>query len=91
MSAHAQHQRHHDKAKVTIDCTVDERAYIKMLAARAHMNLSEFILSYLRKDFPQEKPNKITLEAMRESKEGKGIKCESIEDFWEKMGIDPNA
>lgn len=32
------------KAKVTID----ERAYIKMLAAKARMNLSKFILSYLR-------------------------------------------
>jgi hypothetical protein len=79
---------HHDRAKVTIDCTVDERAYIKMLAAKAHMNLSEFILSYLRKDFPKEKtPNKETLEAMREIDEGGGIKCDSIEDFWEKMGI----
>lgn len=92
MGAQSNAQRHHDKAKVTIDCTVDERAYIKMLAARAHMNLSEFILSYLRKDFPQEKkPNKITLEAMRDSKEGKGIKCDSLEDFWEKMGMNPNA
>ncbi len=92
MGAHSHAQHHHDKAKVTIDCTVDERAYIKMLAAKAHMNLSEFILSYLRKDFPKDrKPNKITLDAMKESKEGKGIKCDSIEDFWEKMGMDPNA
>ena len=57
-------QHHHDKAKVTIDCTVDERAYIKMLAAKAHMNLSQFILSYLRKDFPQDKPNNETMQAM---------------------------
>lgn len=90
--SHAQNPHHSDKAKVTIDCTVDERAYIKMLAAKAHMNLSEFILSYLRKDFPQEKKsNKTTLDAMRESKEGKGIKCDSMEDFWEKMGMNPNA
>lgn len=86
------HSQRRDRAKVTIDCTVDERAYIKMLAAKAHMNLSEFILSYLRKDFPQErKSNKVTLDAMRESKKGKGMKCESMEDFWEKMGMNPNA
>lgn len=92
MGAQSQSQHHHDRAKVTIDCTIDERAYIKMLAAKAHMNLSEFILSYLRKDFPQEKkPNEMTLDAMRESKEGKGIKCDSMEDFWEKMGMNPNA
>ena len=63
-----------------------------MLAAKTHMNLSELILSYLRKDFPQEKKsNKVTLDAMRESKKGKGIKCDSIEDFWEKTGMNPNA
>lgn len=91
MSARS-HGQHHDRAKVTIDCSLDERAYIKMLAAKSHMNLSEFILSYLRKDFPQEKkPNKTTLDAMRESKDGKGIKCDSMEDFWEKMGMNPSA
>lgn len=83
--------RHQAKAKVTIDCTIDERAYIKMLAARAHMNLSEFILSYLRKDFPQEKPNQTTLEAMEESKKGKNTKHNSLEDFWEAMGMTPHA
>lgn len=88
----AQSQQHHHKAKVTIDCTIDERAYIKMLAAKAHMNLSEFILSYLRKDFPKEKkPNKQTMESIQELREGRGIKCESIDDFWEKMGMNPHA
>lgn len=92
MGARSHVQRQHNKAKVTIDCTVDERAYIKMLAAKAHMNLSEFILSYLRKDFPQEKKsNQVTLDAMRKSKGGKGTKCDSIEDFWEIMGMNPNA
>ena len=89
MSAHSQH--HLDRAKVTIDCTVDERAYIKMLAAKAHMSLSEFILSYLRKDFPEKTPNEETKKAMKESEEGRGIKCESIEDFWKKMGMKPSA
>jgi hypothetical protein len=82
---------HADRAKITIDCTHDERLYIKMLAGRAHMNLSEFILSYLRKDFPEKTPNKKTREAMRECEEGRGIKCDSIQDFWEKMGMKPSA
>lgn len=82
---------HGNNAKVTFECTQDERAYIKMLAAKAHMNLSEFILSYLRKDFPEKTPNKETLEAMKECEEGRGIKCESIEDFWDKMGMKPSA
>lgn len=88
----AQSQAHHEKVKMTIECTLDERIYIKMLAAKAHLNLSEFLLSYVRSDFPKEKkPNKKTLEAIREGREGKGIACESLEDFWDKMGVQPNA
>jgi hypothetical protein len=90
MGAQSQAQ-HHGKAKVTIDCTVDERAYIKMLAARAHMNLSEFILSYLRKDFPQDLPNKETMQAIQDTKDGKTTRCKSLADFWDKMGVKPSA
>ncbi len=83
---------YHEKVKVTLECTPDERAYIKMLAARAHMTMSDFILNYIRKDLPVEnkknkKPNKETLEAMKEIDEGGGIDCDSIDDFWKKMGI----
>ena len=88
MSAHS--HAHHDKVKITFECTPDERAYIKMLAARAHMNLSEFLLSYVRTDFPH-KPNRKTLAAHKEALEGRGIACESMEDFWEQMGVKPSA
>ena len=90
-------QSHGEKVKMTIECTLDERIYIKMLAAKSRLTLSEFLLSYVRSDFPKEKklkekkPNKTTLDAIQESKEGKGIKCDSIEDFWKKMGMDPSA
>ena len=41
-----------------------------MLAAKAHLGLSEFILSYVRSDFPQErKPNKETMESIQELRE----------------------
>ena len=30
-------QTHHEKVKITIECTLDERTYIKMLAAKAHL------------------------------------------------------
>ena len=40
--------------------------------------------------FPK-KPNKETREAMKELDEGLGTQCESLEDFWEKMRINPNA
>jgi len=91
MSTHSQ-THHHDRAKVTIECSVDERAYIKILAARAHMNLSEFILSYLKKDFPDFRaPNKVTIDSMKELDEGRGIHCSSLDDFWKKMGMSPDA
>lgn len=81
---------HQDKVKVTIECTADERAYIKMLAARAHLNLSEFVLSYIRTDFPK-KPNKETLQAHQEALSGGGVECENLDDFWEQMGVKPSA
>lgn len=96
MGAHS--QAHDHKAKITISCTQDERIYIKNLADKAHMNLSDYILSHLRKDFPKKRknfpkkiPNKTTQEAMKECEEGRGIKCDSIKDFWKKMGITPSA
>lgn len=88
MAAHS--HANHNKVKVTIECTADERAYIKMLAAKAHMNLSELVLSYLRTDFPR-KPNKETLKAHEEALNGGGVDCDSLEDFWEQMGVKPSA
>lgn len=89
MGAHL-HARH-EKVKMTIECTLDERAYIKMLAAKAHLNLSDLILSYLRKDFPSRKPNKKTLAAMKELDKGGGIEYTSMDDFWADMGVKPSA
>lgn len=88
MGAHS--SAHHDKVKMTIECTPDERAYIKMLAAKAHLTLSDLILSYLRTDFPR-KPNKETLKAHEEALSGGGVDCEDLQDFWEQMGVKPNA
>ncbi len=79
----------HEKTKVTFDCSVEEKTYIKMLAAKAHMTLGEFVLSYLRSDFPsgeKRKPNKETLSAMKETKEGKGTSYDSMDDFLERNG-----
>jgi len=87
-----QHQ-HQDKVRVVIECSVDERAYIKMLAARKHMTISEYFLSMAKEEMASKpkKPNKETLASMKELDEGGGQSFESIEDFWEQMGINPNA
>ncbi len=89
MSAHS--HAHHEKVKVTFECTADERAYIKMLSARAHMTLSEFLLSYLRPDFPCN-PNEETKKSMLDSRDRKNLEhARTIDEFWEQMGIDRNA
>jgi len=89
MSSHS--ETNDDKVKMTFECTEEERAYIKMLAARARMNLSEFVLSFLRSSFPRSKPNKKTISAHKEALAGRGTSCESLEDFWEQMGVKPSA
>jgi len=83
-----------EKTKVTFDCSIEEKTYIKMLAAKSRMTLGEFVLSYIRADFPGEKerkPNRETLDAMKEARDGKGTTYESMDDFWKEMGVKPRA
>lgn len=89
MAGHHSHA-HHEKVKVTFECSIDERTYIKMLAAKKHMTISEYILSYIRQAMPRT-PNAETVEALNESREGNLQSYKTLEDFWEAMGIDPNA
>lgn len=90
-------QPHHpqDKVRVVIECTIDERAYIKMLAARKHMTISEYFLSLTKEELsskPNKTPNNKTLAAIKElDEEAAGHSFESLDDFWKQMGINPNA
>lgn len=89
MSAHS--HAHNEKVKVTFECSADERAYIKMLAAKARMTISDWLLSYIRVDFPCE-PNAETKKALSDSKNKKNLgKAKSMKEFWEQMGMNPNA
>lgn len=83
-------QAHRNKVKVTFECTTDERAYMKILAAKSHLTLNEFLLSCLRGYFPKAL-NQETLESMQEIDEGRGIRCDSLDDFWKQMGVKPSA
>lgn len=87
--------QHHpnDKVRVVIECSMNERACIKMLAARKHMTISEYFLSMAKEEMTQKTkiPNKETLKAMKELEEGGGHSFESLEDFWNQMEINPNA
>ncbi len=91
---------HHDKVRLTIECSLDEKTYIKMLAAKKHTTISEYLLSFARKEMPKNhdhqchhhhKPNETTQKALRESRAGKGEVFASLDDFWKAMGMTPNA
>lgn len=87
---------HHNKVKLTVECSLDERVYIKSLAAKRHMTISEFILSYVRREMPvnrrNQEPNEETKQAMRDVDEEKNLgHAKTVEEFWLAMGIDPNA
>ena len=84
---------HHEKVKLTVECSLDERVYIKALAAKKHMTISEFILAHVRKEMPiNREPNEETKQAMRDVDEGRNLgHAKTIEEFWLAMGIDPNA
>ena len=85
-------QSHPHRVKVTIDVSEDERTYIKMLAAKKKMTISEFIMSYVRPNIPHNEPNTETQKAMNDVDKRKNLtQCNSIEEFWQAVGIDPNA
>ena len=87
---------HHEaeKVRLTVECSIDERTYIKMLAAKKHLTISELLLSPVKKSMPSKQrrsPNAETVEALKESREGELESYKTLDDFWKAMGIDPDA
>ncbi|MFZ0564706.1 MAG: hypothetical protein WAM28_00700 [Chlamydiales bacterium] len=84
-----------NKVRLSVDCTEEERMYIKMLATRKQMTISEYLLSFARAEMPKKKakrsriPNKTTEKALKESEKGISESYESIDEFWKSMGINP--
>lgn len=86
--------QHHNKVRLTVECSFDERTFIKMLAAKKHMTISELLLTSVRKVIPNNpdpEPNAETIEALEESRKGKLKSYNTLDEFWKAMGIDPNA
>jgi hypothetical protein len=83
------------KVRLSVDCTEEERMYIKILATRNGMTISEYLLSIVRKEMPKctrsHEPNEETEEALRESLKEEGEIFESVNDFWDAIGIKPNV
>lgn len=84
---------HSEKVRVTIECTTEERSYIKMLAAHKHMTISEYFLAFAKQEIAcnEKIPNKATLAAHQEALGGAGTSYGSMDDFWKDMEIDRRA
>ncbi|HSX04433.1 MAG TPA: hypothetical protein VLG76_06870 [Rhabdochlamydiaceae bacterium] len=81
----------HKKARLSIDCTTEERRYIKMLAAKEDKTISEYLIGLARPNMPycnrSHIPNKKTLRSLKETKKGAGLEqYESLAKFWESFG-----
>lgn len=86
------HHTHPKKARLSVDCTIAERRYIKMLAAREDKTISEYLLGLARAQMPQctlsHEPNAKTKESIEETERGNGIeRFESMDDFWKSMDV----
>ena len=81
-----------ERVKVTIDVSEDERTYIKMLATKKKMTISEFIMSFVRPNIPGKEPNLETKNASLDVEKKRNLtSCKTVADFWKEVGIDPNA
>ncbi len=78
------------KVRLAIECTPEERKYMKMIAAHEEMTLNEFVLECVRQKIFEctrpHTPNKNTIQALKEAEKGEGlIQYDSIDDFLRSM------
>jgi hypothetical protein len=96
-----QHKHDEKKVRLSVDCTEQERMYIKMLATKNHMTISEYLLSFARKEMPEcgghhckhgHEPNEETAKVLRETeKRDNLIKHDTLEEFWSALGFDKHS
>jgi hypothetical protein len=85
-------ESHPHRIKISIDVSDEEKTYIKMIAAKKKMTISEFIMSFVRPNIPHAEPNAKTKKAIKYIEENKNLtRYKNIDDFWADMGLDPNA
>lgn len=74
-------------ARMTIDMPFNEHKKLKAMAAFFGVSLKELVLLCLRDNLLNE-PNEETLQAFKETDEGKGlVRCKDFDDFIEKLEI----
>jgi len=82
------------EARLTIDCSSEQKKKIKMLAASKEMSITDFMLQLVEEKYTwcplglSHIPNAETIAAIEASDRGEGIKSfESLEDMFEDLGI----
>ena len=74
--------------RMSIDIPSKDHRRLKILADAENMTLREFVLSALEPILhPKKKPNKETIQAMKDAREGRTIKANDFEDLCDKLGI----
>ena len=86
------HQHQHKKARLSVDCSFEERRYIKMLAAREDKTISEYLIGLAKAQMPHCTKSHIlnekTKSSIEESERGEGIEhYDSLDNFWKSMGV----
>jgi hypothetical protein len=76
-------------SRFTFDLPAVAHKKLKAIAALQGIALKDLVYECLNENLLKDyEPNKETLAAMKEIDEGGGIECDSMDDFWKKMGID---
>jgi antitoxin component of RelBE/YafQ-DinJ toxin-antitoxin module len=82
------------EARLTIDCTAEQKKKIKMLAAAKEMSITDFMLELVEEKYTwcplglSHIPNAETIASMEASEKGKGVKSfNSMDDLFKDLGI----
>lgn len=82
------------EARLTIDCSNEQKRKIKMLAASKDMSITDFMLALVEEKYTwcplglSHIPNNETITSIEESESGKGVKSfDSMEDLYKDLGI----
>ncbi len=82
------------EARLTIDCSLEQKRKIKMLAASKDMSITDFMLELVEEKFTwcplgfDHTPNAKTIESIETSERGEGLhKFKSAEEMYEDLGL----
>lgn len=82
------------EARLTIDCSSEQKKKIKMLAASKEMSITDFILGLVEEKYTwcplglSHMPNAETISSIEASEKGEGVKSfNSMNDLFKDLGI----